>query len=85
MISVGARLAVQETRALQTPRRLLIVDFTTMQERLMKTYRWLTLGAALVITALEVWVFTGASSAAASQVDAPTPVMMGTADSGDAP
>jgi hypothetical protein len=51
----------------------------------MKTYRWLTLGAALVITALEVWVFTGASAAAASQVDAPTPVMMGTADSGNAP
>jgi hypothetical protein len=78
-------LAVHETRALQTPRRLLIVDFTTMQERLMKTYRWLTLGAALVITALEVWVFNGASAAATSQVDAPTPVMMGTADSGDAP
>jgi hypothetical protein len=50
----------------------------------MKTYRWLTLGAALVITALEVWVFAGASAAAASQVDAPAPVMMVTADSGDA-
>jgi hypothetical protein len=85
MISVDAGLAVEETRALQMPCRLLIVDFTTMQERLMKTYRWLTLGAALVITALEVWVFTGASAAAASQVRAPTPVMMGTADCGDVP
>lgn len=41
----------------------------------MRTYRWLTLGAAIVITALEVWGFTGAS-ATASQIDAPATVVM---------
>ena len=49
----------------------------------MKTYRWLTLGAALVITALEAWLFTGASAAAASQIGAPTPAVMVTAASGN--
>ena len=28
----------------------------------MKTYRWLTLSAAIVITVLEAWLFTGASA-----------------------
>jgi hypothetical protein len=51
----------------------------------MKTYRWLALSAALVITALEVWLFTGANAAVAAQVDAPTPVVTGTATSGDTP
>lgn len=36
----------------------------------MRTYRWLTLGAAVTITALEVWLFT-TTSALASQPDAP--------------
>ena len=48
----------------------------------MKTYRWLTLSAAIVITALEAWLFTGAS---ASEVDPPTTVVMVTAVAGDAP
>jgi hypothetical protein len=37
----------------------------------MKTHRWLTLGAAIVITVLETWLFT-AASASASPVDTPT-------------
>ena len=36
----------------------------------MKSYRWLALGAALVITVLEAGLFTGASTRA-SQVDSP--------------
>ena len=52
----------------------------------MKTYRWLTLIAAIVITACEAWLFTGASAAAAAQLDAaPTSVMLVTVASGDAP
>lgn len=50
----------------------------------MKTYRWLTLSAAIVITVLEAWVFTSAS-ASTSQIDAPTTVVMAAADSGDTP
>ena len=50
----------------------------------MKTYRWLTLSAAIVITVLEAWLFTGAS-ASASQIDAPTTVVTATAASGDTP
>jgi hypothetical protein len=45
-----------------------------MQERFMRTYQWLTLGAAIVITALEAWLFTG-TSALASQPDAPAATM----------
>jgi hypothetical protein len=37
----------------------------------MRNYRWLTLGAALVIIALEAWLFTSAS-AVATQADLPT-------------
>jgi hypothetical protein len=51
----------------------------------MKTYKWLTLGAALVITALETWLFTGANAAIAAQVDAPTPAVTGTTTSEDTP
>jgi hypothetical protein len=51
----------------------------------MRTYRWLTLGAAIVITVLEAWLFTGASAAAASQIDAATPVMTVTVGPGPAP
>jgi hypothetical protein len=51
----------------------------------MRTYRWLTLGAAIVITVLEGWLFTGASAAAGSQTDAPMPVVMVMSASGDAP
>ena len=50
----------------------------------MKTYRWFTLSAAIVITMLEAWVFTGAS-ASASQIDSPARVVMITPVSGDAP
>ena len=50
----------------------------------MKTYRWLTLSAAIVITMLEAWVFTGAS-ASASQTDTSATVVMITPVSGDAP
>ena len=35
---------------------------STMQATVMKTYRWLTLSAAIVITVLEAWLFTGASA-----------------------
>jgi hypothetical protein len=51
----------------------------------MRTYRWITLVAAITITALEAWLFTGASAAAASQIDAPTPMVWVTAVSGDTP
>jgi hypothetical protein len=51
----------------------------------MKTYRWLTLGAALVITALETWLFNGANAAVSVPMDAPTTVVTGTATSGDMP
>ena len=51
----------------------------------MKTYRWLTLAAALVITALETWLFNGANAAVAAPMDAPTSVVTGTATSGDTP
>ncbi len=47
----------------------------------MKASRWLTLSAAIVITVLEAWLFTGAS---ASQIDAPPTVVMVTPASGDA-
>lgn len=36
----------------------------------MRTYRWLTLGAAIAITALETWLFVG-TSALASQPAVP--------------
>jgi hypothetical protein len=49
----------------------------------MKTYRWLTLSAAILVTALEAWLFTGAS-ARASQIDAPTTMVM-VAPGGDSP
>ena len=52
----------------------------------MRTYRWLTLVAAIVITAFEAWLFTGSSAAAASQINAPTPVgMVITLPSGERP
>jgi hypothetical protein len=41
----------------------------------MKTYQWFTLSAALVITGLEAWLFTGAS-ASAPQIDSPTTVVV---------
>ena len=50
----------------------------------MKTYRWLTLSAAIIITVLEAWVFTGAS-ASASQIDTPPTVVMVTPIAGDTP
>ena len=50
----------------------------------MKTHRWLTLGAAILITVLEAWVFTGAS-ASASQIDPAATVVMVTPVSGEAP
>ena len=40
----------------------------------MKTYQWFTLSAALVITGLEAWLFTGAS-ASEPQIDSPTTVV----------
>jgi hypothetical protein len=60
------------------------MDSWTKQETVMKPYRWLTLSAAIVITMLEAWLFTGAS-ANASQIDAPTSVVMITPISGDTP
>jgi hypothetical protein len=51
----------------------------------MKTYRWITLVAAIAITALEAWLFTGASAATASEIDAPTPVLWVTAASAGTP
>ena len=50
----------------------------------MKTYRWFTLGAAIVITVLEAWVFTGAS-ASAPQSDPAATVVMVTPVSGETP
>jgi hypothetical protein len=50
----------------------------------MRTYRWLTLGAAIAITVLEAWLFTGAS-AAASQTDTPITMVTVTAASVDEP
>jgi len=44
--------AVLDTRELQASRRLLLVHSSTMQETVMKTYRWLTLSAAIVITVI---------------------------------
>src|SRR5437660_1101684 len=66
IISVASMFAVLDTRELQASRRLLLVHSSTMQETVMKIYRWLTLSAAIVITVLEAWLFTGAS---ASQID----------------
>ena len=37
----------------------------------MRTYRWLTLIAAIVMTVLEAWVFTGASATATAQTPSP--------------
>ena len=51
----------------------------------MRTYKWITLVAAIAITVLEGWLFTGASTATASAADAPTPVVTVTLASGDAP
>lgn len=51
----------------------------------MRTYRWITLIAAIGITVLEAWLFTGASAAAASQADAPAPLVMVTVASGEMP
>jgi hypothetical protein len=52
----------------------------------MRTYRWLTLAAAILITALEIWAFTGASASAnAAQPATPTTALMGAASSGDRP
>ena len=50
----------------------------------MKTSRWLTLSAAIVITVLEAWLFAGAS-AVASQNAVPSPVMKVTVITPDAP
>jgi len=50
----------------------------------MKTHRWFTLAAAIVITALETWLFNGAS-ASAPQIDVRAAVLMVTPDSGDTP
>jgi len=47
----------------------------------MKIYRWLTFGAAIVITVLEAWLFTGASATAA-QLDTSRAVETLTAASG---
>jgi hypothetical protein len=41
-----------------------------MWETFMKTYRWLTLSAAVVITLHEAWLFAGASTSAA-QIETP--------------
>ena len=51
----------------------------------MRTYRWMTLVAAIAITVLEAWLFTGASAASASPIDAPTAVVWVTAASGGTP
>ena len=51
----------------------------------MKTYRCLTLSAAIVITVLEAWLFAGASAAPASQTRAQTVAVMVTETSGGAP
>ena len=52
----------------------------------MRTYRWLTLTAAILITALEAWVFTGASAtAAASTTDRSTPTVSAADRSGVVP
>jgi hypothetical protein len=48
----------------------------------MKTSRWLMLSAAILITVLEAWIFTGAS-ASAPQIDVPKTVVA--AASGDTP
>jgi hypothetical protein len=49
----------------------------------MKTYQWFTLSAALVITGLEAWLFTGASASAA-RIDSPTTVVVVAPASGQA-
>ena len=52
----------------------------------MRTYRWLTLSAAIVITLLEAWVFTGASAtAAASTIDRSAPMVWVAGASEDVP
>jgi hypothetical protein len=68
--------ALLDTRELQGSRRLLIVDSWTMKEKPMNTYRWLTLSAAIVITMLEAWLFTGASASASQAGSAPIVVMV---------
>lgn len=60
------------------------MDSWTKKEMLMKTHRWITLSAAIVITVLEAWLFTG-TSANAAQADTPTTVVMVTPVPGDAP
>lgn len=50
----------------------------------MKTYRWLTLVAALLITVLEAWAFAGAS-ANASPVEFPAAIATNAPATGDAP
>jgi hypothetical protein len=49
----------------------------------MRTYRWLTLSAAIVITVFEAWLFTGASAVASH--DTPITMVMVTVASGDKP
>ena len=51
----------------------------------MRTYRWLTLSAAIAITVVEAWLFSGASAATASQQEAPTPMVMVTAAAEETP
>jgi hypothetical protein len=48
----------------------------------MKTSRWLTLAAAIMITVLEAWIFTGASATSVQAADATADVTL-TDGSGD--
>jgi hypothetical protein len=75
-------IAVLDIRHLHAPPRLLTMDSRTRQETHMKTSRWLTLAAAIMITVLEAWIFTGASATAVQAADATADVTL-TAGSGD--
>ena len=46
----------------------------------MKTSRWLTLAAAILITVLEVWIFTGESATAVEAAGTTADVTLGSAD-----
>jgi hypothetical protein len=55
-----------------------------MWETFMKTYRWLTLSAAVIITLLEAWLFAGASTSAA-RIETPATVESASAPFGAIP
>ena len=57
-------IAILDIGSAHTAPKLLTMDSRTTQETLMKTSHWLTLAAAIMITAIEAWVFTGESATA---------------------